>query len=265
MAAATGAPRSELVTLQWLDVCEGPTMPSTVWGPEIADTYDSAEGAFDPAVVAATVDVLVDLAGGERVLEFAVGTGRIALPLAARGLALSGIELSPHMADKLRAKPNSDSVALTIGDMTTARVPGEFGLVYLVFNTIMNVTTQEEQVAVFENAARHLAPGGRFVVEVVPASTFDGTAPKVFAMNDHHIGIDTLDDPVGQISSSHHWWTVDGQLVRTVGTFRYVYPSELDLMARIAGLRMKDRWSGWDRTPFTESSSNLVAVYERAV
>lgn len=238
-------------------------MPSTVWGPEIAEIYDSADGVFDPAVVAATVDVLVDLARAGPALEFAVGTGRIALPLAARGVPVSGIELSPHMADKLRVKPNADSVALTIGDMTTARAPGEFNLVYLVFNTIMNVTTQDEQVAVFENAARHLAPGGRFLVEVLPASTSGSTSPQVFAMDEHHIGIDTLDDPVGQISSSHHWWTVNGRLVHTVGTFRYVYPSELVLMARIAGLRVMERWGGWDRSPFSSTSSNLVAVFEK--
>jgi ubiquinone/menaquinone biosynthesis C-methylase UbiE len=245
-------------------LCERSAMPSTVWGPEIADIYDSADGVFDPTVVGATVDVLVDLARGGPALEFAAGTGRIALPLAARGLPVAGIELSPHMAEKLQAKPGADSVRLTIGDMTTARVEGTFTLVYLLFNTIMNVTTQDEQVSTFENAARHLERGGLFLVEVLPPSTCSSTSPQVFALDENHIGIDTLDDPVGQISSSHHWWTVEGRLVHSVGTFRYVYPSELDLMARIAGLRAKTRWGDWDGSPYTATSTNLIAVYEKA-
>lgn len=243
-------------------------MPSNLWDAEIAEVYDSTSNAmFDPSVLGPTVDLLAELAADGPVLELAVGTGRVALPLAARGLTVHGIELSPHMADQLRAKPDADAVTVTIGDMTATRVEGTFSLVYLVFNTIMNVTTQAEQVEVFTNAAAHLAPGGRFLLELVVPQLRrlpPGEAGRVFTLEDDHVGIETFDDPVGQLSWSHHWMQVDGRLVRHSAPYRYVWPAELDLMARLAGLRLADRWAGWRREPFTAMSESQVVVYVRA-
>src|SRR5579862_6748249 len=183
------------------------SLPSIMWGREVAEAYDATSAAlFDPAVLDPTVELLDELARGGPALELAVGTGRVALPLVDRGLRVSGIELSPYMVEQLRAKPGAEDLAVTIGDMTTARMPGAFTLVFLVCNTIMNVTTQDEQVAVFINAAAHLALGGLFVVEVVvprPLNLPVGEIGRVFTMEDDHVGIDTFDDLVGQISSSH--------------------------------------------------------------
>jgi hypothetical protein len=221
---------------------------------------------FEPAVLEPTVDVLASLAGNGAALEFAVGTGRVALPLSERGVSVAGIELSPDMAAVLRGKPGASAVPVTIGDMTSTRVPGAYSLVYLVFNTIMNVTTQDEQVAVFANAAAHLAACGRFVVEVglpavagLPATELG----RVFDISSGHVGIDTIDDPVGQITSSHHWTLIEGQWRRSSAPYRYVWPSELDLMARLAGFRLEHRWSGWDKAPFTAASTSQVAVYQK--
>lgn len=244
---------------------------TVMWGRELAEHYDETSAEmFDPAVLGPAVDVLAELAGDAgtagRALELAVGTGRVALPLSARGVTVAGIELSPHMAERLRAKPGADAVPVTIGDMATTRVRGTFSLVYLVFNTIMNLTTSDEQVAVFQNAAAHLAPGGRFVIEVgVPAldSLPRAELGRVFDLSERHVGIDTLDDPVGQIMSSHHWTLIDGRWERDSMPFRYVWPSELDLMARLAGFRLEHRWSGWDKSPFTAESTSQVAVYTR--
>jgi SAM-dependent methyltransferase len=242
-------------------------MPTVMWGREVAEVYDITSAAmFDPAVLDPVVDTLAELAGGGSALEFAIGTGRVALPLSARGISVQGIELSPHMAEQLRGKPGADAIPVTIGDMATTRVAGAFKLVYLVFNTIMNVTTQDEQIAVFDNAAAHLLPGGVFVVEVLvpqlrrlPPTELG----RVFAMADDHVGIETFDDVEGQISWSHHWRQVDGRLVRHSAPYRYVWPSELDLMARLAGLRLRHRWSGWRRQPFTSGSVDQVVVYEK--
>lgn len=242
-------------------------MTSEVWGKEVAIEYDATSAAmFDPAVLGPTVDCLVELARGGPVLEFAVGTGRVALELSAQGLSVSGIELSPHMADQLRAKPGADPVRIAIGDMRTTRVEGTFQLVYLVWNSIMNVTTQDGQVAVFENAAAHLDVGGYFVVEVgvhKQDRSPIGELGQVFAMEDNHVGIDTFDDPVAQILSSHHWFEVNGHLLRDSGQFRYVWPSELDLMARVAGMRLVHRWAGWRKEAFTSESTSQVVVYEK--
>jgi SAM-dependent methyltransferase len=237
-------------------------MGSIMWGQEIAEVYDETSAAdFEPSILDPIVDFLADLARGGPVLEFAVGTGRLALPLSQRGIAVHGIELSPHMAEQLLAKPGADQVPVTVGDMTSTRVPGTFKLVYLVANTIMNVTTQDEQIAVFTNAAAHLVPGGCFVVEVgVPQP---GKSPSVFSLDPDHVGIDTWDDLVGQIMSSHHWIEEGGHLVRHSAPYRYVWPSELDLMARLAGLRLRERWAGWDRAPFTSESTTQVVVYEK--
>jgi SAM-dependent methyltransferase len=238
-----------------------------VWDAETAADYDAAiPEMFDPALLDPCVDVLASLASEGPALEFAVGTGRVALPLSARGVPVSGLELSPHMAGQLRAKPRADTVPVTVGDMTTTRVDGAFTLVYLVFNTIENVTTQDEQLAVFANAAAHLVPGGRFVVEVeVPSIPHLPPAERgrVFDLSSGHVGIDTLDDREGQLFSSHHWTLLDGRWVQGTGRFRYVWPSELDLMARLAGFRLEHRWDGWDRSPFTADSARQVAVYQK--
>lgn len=171
------------------------------------------------------------------------------------------------MAEQLRRKSGAGAVGLTIGDMTSTRVEGDFRLVYLVFNTIMNVTTQDEQVAVFENAAAHLEPGGTFVVEVLIPQLRrlpPGELGRAFTLDDDHVGIETFDDPIGQISWSHHWIDIDGRLVRHSALYRYVWPAELDLMARCAGLQLRDRWSGWNKEPFNASSVDQVVVYEKA-
>jgi SAM-dependent methyltransferase len=242
-------------------------MASITWGREIAEVYDRANAAAsDPAVLEPMLDVLAGLAGRGPALELAVGTGRVALPLAGRGITVAGIELSPHMVERLRAKPGADAVAVTVGDMTTARVPGSFTLVYLVANTIMNVTTQDEQVAVFANASAHLAPGGCFVVEVIVPQLQHvppGDTARVFRHDPDHVGIETFDDQVGQVSWSHHWMDVDGRLVRHSAPYRYVWPSELRLMAALAGLRLRDRWADWHRSPFTSESTSQVAVFEK--
>jgi SAM-dependent methyltransferase len=238
------------------------------WGQELAEIYDKTTAAgFEPSVLDPMVDLLAELARGGPALEFAVGTGRVALPLSARGLRVQGIELSEPMAEQLRAKPGAEAVPVTVGDMTTTRVAGGFTLVYLVANTIMNVTTQSEQVAVFANAAAHLEPGGYFVVEVIVPQLRRvprGEMGRVFTLEADHVGIETFDDVVGQVAWSHHWIEVDGRLVRHSAPYRYVWPSELDLMARLTGLELRDRWAGWDRAPFTSDSESQVVVYEKS-
>jgi SAM-dependent methyltransferase len=242
-------------------------MGSVTWGPEIAEVYDRAYAAqARPAVLGPIVDLLAELARGGPALEFAAGTGRIALPLSERGIAVHGIELSVPMAGQLRAKPGADRVPVTVGDMTTTRVPGTFRLVYLVANTIMNVTTQEEQLAVFTNAAAHLEPGGCFVVEVLVPQLRRvprGETGWVFTLDPDHVGVETFDDLVGQIAWSHHWIEAGGRLVHHSAPYRYVWPSELDLMAKITDFRVRDRWAGWDRAPFTSDSDSQVAVFEK--
>ena len=238
------------------------------WGQELAEIYDRTNAAaFEPSVLDPMVDLLAELARGGPALEFAIGTGRVALPLSSRGLRVQGIELSEPMAERLRAKPGAEAVSVTVGDMTATRLPGGFTLVYLVCNTIMNVTTQEEQLAVFANAAAHLEPGGCFVVEVIVPQLRrvpPGEVGRVFTLEADHLGIETFDDLVGQVAWSHHWIEVDGRLVRHSAPYRYVWPSELDLMARLAGLELRDRWADWDRAPFTTDSQTQVAVYEKS-
>jgi SAM-dependent methyltransferase len=219
----------------------------------VAERYDlwTAEMPVEPVV-----EFLVPLAEGGA-LELAIGTGRIAVPLAARGIRVAGIDLSPDMVAQLRQK--SDAVAVAIGDMTTTRVDGTFSLVYVVFNSLNNVTTQEGQVAVFENAAAHLEPGGCFVVEVgVP-----GRRPlEVFDLSDTHVGVDEYDADTQRLVS-HHFNLVDGRWERISMPFRSVSPAELDLMARLAGLRLRERWAEWDRSPFTAASTGHVSVWEK--
>jgi SAM-dependent methyltransferase len=244
-----------------------PAVGAHTWGREIAEVYDRTYSAMaQPSVVQPMVDVLAELAGGGPTLEFAIGTGRVALPLSARGVAVHGIELSPHMVDQLHRKPGADAVPVTVGDMTTTRAPGTFTLVYLVANTIMNVTTQDEQVAIFTNAAAHLEPGGKFLVDVIVPqlrSVPRGEVGRIFTLEPDHVGVETFDDLVEQIAWSHHWIEVDGRLIRHSAPYRYVWPSELALMARIAGFRHVDRWAGWDKTPFDSDSTRQIAVFEK--
>jgi SAM-dependent methyltransferase len=240
---------------------------SITWGRDLAEVYDKTYSAmFASSVLDPTVDLLAALARDGAALELAVGTGRVALALSARSVPVHGIELSLPMVEQLRAKPGADAVPVTIGDMTTTRVPGTFELVYLVANSIMNVTTQEEQLAVFTNAAAHLEPGGSFVVEVIVPQLRrvpPGEVGRIFTLDPDHVGIETFDDLVGQVAWSHHWMEVGGRLVRHSAPYRYIWPSELSLMARIAGFRLGDRWAGWDRSPFTADSLSQVAVFEK--
>jgi SAM-dependent methyltransferase len=236
------------------------------FGEEVAARYDEGSGSmFDPEVLDPTVAVLADLAGGGRALEFAVGTGRVALPLAARGMPVSGIELSTAMADRCRAKDVDRQVDVTIGDMASTRVDGQFRLVYLVWNSIGNLTTQDLQVACFANAAAHLEPGGYFLVEVgVPdlRRLPPGEDARVFAHSPGYVGYDRYVDLVAQQAVSHHFFA-DGSGTREEKTpFRYVWPSELDLMARLAGMSLRYRWAGWDRSPFTSDSPSHISVWQ---
>ena len=243
-------------------------MVSITWGPDVAEVYDTTYAAgFTPSVLDPVAGLLTALARGGPALEFAVGTGRVALALNARGIPVHGLELSQPMAEQLLAKPDAGEVPVTIGDMTSARVPGgPFTLVYLVANTIMNVTTQDDQLAVFANAAAHLRPGGYFVIEVIVPQLRrvpSGESARVFTLQPDHVGIETFDDVAGQIAWSHHWIAAGGRLVRHSAPYRYVWPSELDLMSKITGFRLADRWAGWDQAPFTSDSPAQVAVFEK--
>ena len=235
-------------------------MPVDHFGEAVAARYDDDSVMFDPAVVDPVVDVLAELAGGGAALELGIGTGRIALPLAQRGVPVHGIDLSESMVARLRAKPGSEGIGTTIGDFATTHVDGRFTLVYLVFNTIGNLTTQDEQVACFENAAAHLDPGGCFVIEL---GFGRARAPlEVFDLSDTHVGIDERDLATQRLVS-HHFSLVDGSWQRVSIPFRSVGPGELDLMARIAGLRLRERWGGWKRQPFTSESTKHVSVWEK--
>jgi SAM-dependent methyltransferase len=217
-------------------------------------------------VLGPTVDLLAELAGDGSALEFAVGTGRVALALAARGVPVSGIEFSAAMAKRLRAKDDAQRVGVTIGDMATTRVDGSFRLVYLVFNTIGNLTTQDQQVACFANAAAHLEPGGCFVVEVVVPDLRrlpPGEDARVFSHAPGYVGYDRYTDLVAQQATSHHFVARGSDMREVTTPFRFVWPSELDLMARLAGLSLRDRWAGWDRAPFTGESTSHVSVWEK--
>jgi SAM-dependent methyltransferase len=243
-------------------------MPDTdgYFGEDVAAVYDeSAADMFRPEAVDPAVDVLSELAGAGRALEFGVGTGRLALPLAARGVPVHGVDLSRAMLDRLRAKPGGDGVGVTVGDFATTRVDGVFALAYLVFNTIHNLTTQDAQVDCFRNAARHLEPGGRFVIEVeVPALRLlpPGQRAVPFHISDTRWAFDTY-DVVTQAMSSNYVTVIDGHATHRSIPFRYVWPAELDLMARLAGLRPCARWDGWSRAPFTAESTGHVSVWEK--
>ena len=236
------------------------------FGEDVASGYDqSDEPEFDPAVISPTVSFLAELAAGGRALEFAIGTGRIALPLASRGVEVHGIDISEPMVRRLRGKPGGDQVPVTIGDFTTTMVGGAFSLVYLVYNTIENVTTQAGQVEAFRNAARHLQPGGAFLIECnIPdlRRLAEGSTGVVFALGERHWGIDEY-DMANQGLVSHHFEVRGDKVEYGAWPFRYVWPAELDLMAQLAGLRLRERWSGWQREPFTSDSRKHVSVWEK--
>jgi SAM-dependent methyltransferase len=241
-------------------------MPEDHFGERVARRYDeSAAEMFEPAVVDPAVDFLADLAGDGAALELGIGTGRIALPLARRGIRVHGIDLSEAMVARLRAKPGAEQIGVTIGDFATTTVEGRFSLAYLVFNTIGNLTTQDQQVACFQNAAAHLQPGGCFVIEVgVPdlQRLPPGETVRAFTLTPTHLGFDEY-DVASQGLTSHHYSIVDGRLEVVSMPFRYVWPAELDLMARLAGMTLRERWSGWKREPFTSDSSKHISVWEK--
>jgi SAM-dependent methyltransferase len=240
--------------------------PVDHFGPRVAERFDERYAyQADPAVVGPMVDFLAELARGGRALEPGIGTGRIALPLAQRGVPVHGIDLSEAMVARLQAKPGAEAIGVTIGDFATTRVDGSFSLAYVVANTIMNLTTQEEQVACFRNVAAHLEAGGCFVVEVMvprlrrlpPGERF-----QPFEVSPGHLGFDEY-DVARQGLVSHHYW-MEGERVEVLSPpFRYVWPSELDLMAQLAGMTLRERWADWHRRPFTSESDKHVSAWEK--
>ncbi|RKN12510.1 class I SAM-dependent DNA methyltransferase [Streptomyces radicis] len=238
------------------------------FGERVAAAYDASAGEwFAPDVVDPAVAVLAELAGRGRALELGIGTGRIALPLAARGVPVHGIDLSRAMVDRLRAKPGGDAIGVTIGDFATARAEGSFSVAYLVFNTIMNLTTQDAQVDCFRNVAEHLEPGGHFVVEVMVPDLRrlpPGQDAVPFQVGPTRWACDLYDVATQSMSSNYVEFTEGRGEYRTI-PFRYVWPAELDLMARLAGLRLSERWDDWGRAPFTSESRAHVSVWEKPV
>jgi SAM-dependent methyltransferase len=242
--------------------------PDGYFGERVAAGYDeSAADRFTPAEVGPAVDLLAGLAGAGRALELGIGTGRIALPLAARGVPVHGIDLSRAMVARLQAKPGGDAIGVTIGDFATTRVDGTFTVAYLVFNTINNLTTQDAQVKCFRNAAAHLEPGGCFVIEVgVPELRRlpPGQDSRLFHTGPGSWGYDVYDTATQAMSSNYGYVTEGRGEFRSI-PFRYVWPSELDLMARLAGMTLRERWDGWTREPFTSDSRQHVSVWEKPV
>ncbi len=235
--------------------------------PVVAAAYDDVhDDHFHPDTIRRTVDVLAELARGGPAVEFAVGTGRLALPLAEAGVSVSGMDISEAMLEQLRHKPGADDISVAVGDMTSLRVCEDARLVYLVDNTIMNLRTQEHQVACFRNAAAHLVSGGRFVIEtMVPELRHlpPGETIRPFDISSRHLGFEEFADFVNQISISHHYH-IDGDRVRTTSpAFRYVWPSELDLMAEIVGMTLETRWASWACDPFTGESRSHVSVWKK--
>jgi SAM-dependent methyltransferase len=236
------------------------------FGERVAAAYDEhSAGMFDPAVVGPAVELLADLADGGAALEFAIGTGRIALPLAELGVRVAGIDNSEAMLARLREKPGAERIDARAGDMAATRVEGEFSLVYLVFNTIFNLTTQDGQVACFANAAAHLHSGGRFVIEArVPELQRLPLGQTVLPWRADPDGMSSyVYDVVTQRLSGQHYYLVDGRMQASPTEMRYAWPAELDLMARLAGMRLEDRWGGWAREPFTALSPSHVSVYAK--
>jgi SAM-dependent methyltransferase len=241
-------------------------MPEDYFGEGTAERYDAAVASeFDPSIVGPAVDFLAGLAGAGDVLEFGIGTGRIALPLAQRGIRVHGIDLSRAMIARLQAKPGTEEIATTIGDFAATTVEGTFTVVYLVFNTIMNLTAMDEQIACFQNASAHLQPGGCFVIEVVVPDLQrlpPGETIRPLYVTETSVGFDEY-DVVSQALTSHHYSTAHGKLEDRSIPFRYAWPSELDLMARLAGMTLRERWGNWTREPFTSSSRAHISVWQK--
>jgi SAM-dependent methyltransferase len=243
-------------------------MPENYFGEDVAARYDDpSDRMFAPSAITPVVDLLAELAGDGAALELGIGTGRIAVPLAQRGVRVHGIDLSEAMVARLRAKPGAESIGVTIGDFASTRVDGMFTVAYLVYNTINNLTTQDAQVACFQNVGAHLAPGGHFVVEVgVPdlRRLPPGQTAVPFTVSPDRLGFDEY-EVVDQGMVSHHYWrSEDGGLDSLSVPFRYVWPSELDLMARLSGMSLRERWSDWARSPFTAESTSHVSVWQKA-
>jgi SAM-dependent methyltransferase len=242
-------------------------MPQNRFVGRVADAYDAdSPEMFEPELLAATADFLAAEARGGRALEFGIGTGRIALPLSVRGVPVHGIDISAEMIDRLRRKPGAPAIETTVGDFAETTVDGAFSLVYVVFNSIANLLEQSEWVQAFRNAARHLRPGGRFVMELwVPdLRRFPpGAAAVPFEISPHHLGFDTLDLATQRCVSHHYFFRDDGRTERMEFPGRYAWPSELDLMAEIAGMTLVERWADWDRSPFRSESPKHVSVWQR--
>jgi SAM-dependent methyltransferase len=240
---------------------------SDVWDEETAAAYEEeAAEMFAPGVVGPAVEFLARLAGSGRALEFAIGTGRIGVPLVQRGVPVTGIELSAPMASRLRAKISEVDLPVVIGDMATTTVAGEFDLVFLVWNSISNLRTQSEQVECFRNASRHLTPGGRFVIElsVPPLRRFPpGQVAVPFEVSEAHTGFDTLDVSSQECTSHHYTRQPDGTMRYDAGQFRYIWPAECDLMAQLAGMELEIRVEDWDGAPFTSESEKHVSVWRK--
>jgi SAM-dependent methyltransferase len=238
---------------------------SDVWDAQAAERYEEVSAyMFEPSVVDPAVDFLANLAGDGPALEFAVGTGRIAIPLTERGVSVSGIELSRAMVDQLEKKRRD--IPVVLGDMATSTMPGEFSLVYLVWNTLGNLRTQAEQVACFRNAARHLAPGGRFVIELwIPEIRRypPGQEAVPFHIGKRHVGFNTYDMTTQQGTSHHYRRQDDGTATYAASNFRYVWPAECDLMAQLAGLDLENRAADWNGNPFTDDSERHVSVWRK--
>jgi SAM-dependent methyltransferase len=241
-------------------------MPDDHFGEAVAAHYDAwLEEMSEPAVVEPVVEFIARLAAGGPALELGIGTGRIALPLTQRGVSVHGIDLSTAMVAKLGEKQGAEDIGVTIGDFATTRVEGTFSVAYLVFNTIMNLTTQDEQVACFQNVAAHLGPGGCFVVEVALPDLQRlpyGETVRPFTVTPTRLGFDEY-EIASQGLISNHYRVENDKLELWSIPFRYVWPSELDLMARLAGMTLRERWSGWEGEPFTSDSTRLVAVWEK--
>lgn len=247
-------------------LCEAASMTSSdLWDAETAERYDETSAfMFAPEVLEPAVRFLADLAGDGPALELAIGTGRVAVPLVERGVPVSGIELSQPMVDQLRRK--RADIPVVVGDMATSTMPGRFSLVYLVWNSIGNLRTQREQVACFRNAARHLAPGGRFVIELwVPGIRRfpPGQAAVPFHVGQRHVGFDTYDLATQQGTSHHYRRHPDGTVTYGASNFRYIWPAECDLMAELAGMELESRVADWDGAPFTNDSESHVSVWRK--
>lgn len=240
-------------------------MTSDLWDAKTAASYDETSAfMFTPEVLDPAVDFLAGLSAGAPALEFAIGTGRVAIPLVERGISVTGIELSQPMVDQLHHK--MADLPIVVGDMATSRVPGEFSLVYLVWNSIGNLCTQDEQVECFRNAARHLAPGGRFVIELgIPGIRRfpPGQEGVPFHIGAHHVGFDTLDMATQQGTSHHYSRYADGTVTYGASHFRYIWPAECDLMARLAGMALECRLADWTGSQFTGDSESHVSVWRK--